>query len=184
MAERARRGGPALVAAAAAAALLTLPASGASSAPTTRVSVATGGGQANGNSIAPAISKDGRYVAFYSDASNLVAGDTNRARDVFVHDRQTGETTRVSVAQDGAQANGESFAPAISGDGRYVVFSSSASNLVAGDTNNANDIFVRDRVANTTTRASIALAGAEPNAGSSAPRTSSCASASRERQRA
>ena len=169
MGERARRGGPALVAAAAAAALLTLPASGASSAPTTRVSVATGGGQANGNSIAPAISKDGRYVAFYSDASNLVAGDTNRARDVFVHDRQTGETTRVSVAQDGSQANGESFAPAISGDGRYVVFSSSASNLVAGDTNNANDIFVRDRVANTTTRLSLALGGAEPNAGSYAP---------------
>src|SRR5438874_169044 len=169
MGERARRGGPALVAAAAAAALLTLPAFGAGSAPTTRVSVATGGGQANGNSIAPAISKDGRFVAFYSDASNLVAGDTNRARDVFVHDRQTGETTRVSVAQDGAQANGESFAPAISGDGRYVVFSSSASNLVPGDTNNANDIFVRDRVANTTTRVSIALGGAEPNAGSSAP---------------
>src|SRR5439155_14196449 len=121
------------------------------------------------NSIAPALSTAGRCVAFYSDASNLVAGDTNRARDVFVHERQTGETTRVSVAQDGSQANGESFAPAISGDGRYIVFSSSASNLVAGDTNNANDIFVRDRVANTTTRVSIALGGAEPNAGSSAP---------------
>lgn len=169
MGERARRGGPALLVAAAAAGLLTLPASGASSVPTTRVSVATGGGQANGHSLAPAISKDGRYVAFYSDASNLVSGDTNRARDVFVHDRQTGQTTRVSVDQSGAQANGESFAPAISGDGRYVVFSSSASNLVPGDTNNANDIFLRDRVANTTTRISIAMGGAEPNAGSSAP---------------
>ena len=82
--------GRVLVGAVFAGALLTLPAFGASSVPTTRVSVATGGGQANGNSIAPAISKDGRFVAFYSDASNLVAGDTNRARDVFVHDRQTG----------------------------------------------------------------------------------------------
>jgi Tol biopolymer transport system component len=169
MGDRARRGGPALLAAAAAGVLLALPAAGAGSAPTERVSVATGGGQAKGNSIAPAMSKDGRYVAFYSNAANLVAGDTNRARDVFVHDRQTGETTRVSVANDGSQANGESFAPAINGDGRYVVFSSSASNLVAGDQNNADDIFLRDRVANTTTRVSIGLGGAEPNAGSFNP---------------
>jgi len=125
--------------------------------------------QAKGHSVLPVISKDGRYVAFYSDAANLVPGDTNRSRDVFVHDRQTGETTRVSVASDGSQANGDSFAPAISGDGRYVAFSSSASNLVAGDQNGANDIFVRDRVANTTTRVSIGLGGAEPNAGSFAP---------------
>lgn len=169
MGERARRGGTALLAAAALGVLLALPAHGASPAPTERVSVATGGGQARGNSVSPAISKDGRYVAFYSDAPNLVAGDTNRARDVFVHDRQTGQTTRVSVANDGSQANGESFAPAISGDGRYVAFSSSASNLVPGDQNNANDIFVRDRVANTTTRVSTGLGGAEPNAGSFAP---------------
>lgn len=169
MSPRARRGGLALAAAAAAAALLTLPASGASSDPTVRVSVATGGGQSNGQSLSPAISKDGRFVAFYSSASNLVSGDTNRARDVFVRDRQTNETTRVSVATDGSQANGESFAPAISGDGRYVVFSSSASNLVAGDTNNANDIFLRDRVANTTTRISVGVGGAQPNAGSFAP---------------
>jgi Tol biopolymer transport system component len=169
MGERARRGGPALLAAAAAGVLLTLPAHGASPSPTERVSVATGGVQAKGHSVLPAISKDGRYVAFYSDAANLVPGDTNRARDVFVHDRQTGETTRVSVANDGSQANGDSFAPAISGDGRYVAFSSSASNLVAGDQNGANDIFVRDRVANTTTRVSIGLGGAEPNAGSFTP---------------
>jgi Tol biopolymer transport system component len=137
--------------------------------PTTRVSIATGGAQANGHSVAPAISGDGRFVAFYSDASNLVAGDTNRARDVFVHDRQTGETTRVSLGPGGAEANGDSFAPAISGDGRYVVFSSSASNLVPGDTNRANDIFLRDRVANTTARISIGVGGAEPNGGSYTP---------------
>ena len=166
MGERAR---VALIAAAIGVALTVLPSAGASPLPTTRVSVATGGAQGNGNSLAPTISKDGRYVAFYSDASNLVAGDTNRGRDVFVYDRQTGQTTRVSVANDGSQANGDSFAPAISGDGRYVVFSSSASNLVPGDTNNANDIFVRDRVANTTTLITLGAGGARANAGSYAP---------------
>jgi Tol biopolymer transport system component len=143
--------------------VLTLTASGAISAPTTRISVATGGGQANGNSVSPEISGDGRFVAFYSTATNLVS------RDVFVRDLQTGATTRVSVASDGAQANGNSFAPAISRDGRYVVFSSSASNLIADDTNNANDIFLRDRVANTTTRISVGVGGAQPNASSYAP---------------
>ena len=166
MGERAR---VALIAAAIGVALTVLPSAGASPLPTTRVSVATGGAQGNGNSLAPTISKDGRYVAFYSDASNLVAGDTNRGRDVFVYDRQTGQTTRVSVANDGSQANGDSFAPAISGDGRYVVFSSSASNLVPGDTKNANDIFVRDRVANTTTLITLGAGGARANAGSYAP---------------
>jgi Tol biopolymer transport system component len=165
MGERARA---ALVAAAAIALVLVTSASAASD-PTTRVSVATGGAQANGNSQAPAISKDGRYVAFYSGASNLVAGDTNRARDVFVYDRQTGQTTRVSVGGDGSQANGDSFAPAISGDGRYVVFSSAATNLFPRDNNNANDIFVRDRVANTTTRLTYGLGGADTNGGSFAP---------------
>ena len=165
MGERAR---VALVAAAAVA-LLSVTCASAASDPTTRVSVATGGAQANGNSLAPAISKDGRYVAFYSSASNLVAGDTNRARDVFVYDRQTAQTTRVSVANDGSQANGDSFAPAISGDGRYVVFSSAATNLSPRDINNANDIFVRDRVANTTTLITLGLGGTATNAGSYAP---------------
>jgi Tol biopolymer transport system component len=166
---RAKQGGVTLVAAALGAALIVLPSASAASDPTTRVSVATGGAQANGHSLAPAISKNGRFVAFYSDAPNLVAGDTNRARDVFVHDRQTGETTRVSLGNDGAQANGDSFAPAISGDGRYVVFSSAASNLVPRDNNNANDIFVRDRVANTTARITFGLGGTETNGGSYAP---------------
>jgi Tol biopolymer transport system component len=133
------------------------------------VSLATGGAQANGHSIEPAMSGDGRYVAFYSDASNLVAGDANRAQDVFVTDRQTGETTRVSVGAGGAEANGDSFAPAISADGRYVVFSSAATNLVDGDTNRANDIFVRDRVAGTTTRISLGPGGVEANGSSYTP---------------
>jgi Tol biopolymer transport system component len=133
------------------------------------VSLATNGSQANGRSFVPAISGDGRFAAFYSDASNLVSGDTNDARDVFVRDRQTGETSRASVGASGAQADGDSFEPSLSADGRFVAFSSAASNLVAGDTNGADDVFVRDRQANTTTRVSLATGGGEPNDGSSSP---------------
>jgi PKD repeat protein len=84
-------------------------------------------------------------VAFYSVASNLVPGDTNANPDVFVHDAQAGQTTRVSVASDGAQGNGDSDWPSISADGRYVAFQSDASNLVPRDTNERQDIFVHDR---------------------------------------
>jgi Tol biopolymer transport system component len=136
---------------------------------TTRVSVGTGGTQANNISQAPKISADGRYVAFYSAASNLVAGDTNARTDVFVRDRVTGVTTRVSVATSGAQANGSSYVCGISGDGRYVAFYSAASNLVAGDTNGTYDVFVRDRVTGATTRVSVAPSGAQSNGSSSVP---------------
>ena len=122
---------------------------------TTRVSVTSTGGQANGASSDPAISADGRYVAFVSRATNLVAGDTNGVRDVFVHDRQTGATTRISVNSSENQGNAESLAPSLSADGRYVAFASSASNLVTGDTNSTSDVFVRDRQAGTTTRVSV-----------------------------
>ena len=128
---------------------------------TTRVSVASGGAQANAWSYGSAISADGRIVAFYSPASNLVAGDTNVTYDVFVHDRQTNETSRVSVASDGAQGNAYSLKPALSADGRYVAFYSFASNLVAGDTNNVLDVFVHDRVTGQTTRASVASDGTQ-----------------------
>lgn len=112
---------------------------------TERVSVASDGTQGNWNSYYPSISADGRYVAFDSEASNLVSGDTNHSRDIFVHDRQTGQTTRVSVASDGTQGSSGSYDPSISADGRYVAFESGASNLVSGDTNGAGDVFVRDR---------------------------------------
>jgi Tol biopolymer transport system component len=126
---------------------------------TTRVSVATGGAQANGQSGGSTISTNGRYVAFASDATNLVAGDTNDAQDVFVHDGVSGATTRVSVATRGTQANNSSFGPAaISADGRYVAFSSAATNLVAGAT---GGVFVRDRVAGTTTLVSESTGGAK-----------------------
>jgi Tol biopolymer transport system component len=151
------------------AALLPLPAASAAPGATTRLSAATGGEQANGRSFVPAISADGRFVAFYSEASNLVSDDTNAARDVFVRNVQTRETTRVSLSNAGAQANGDSFAPAISADGRYVAFASAATNLVDGDTNDVNDVFVRDRQTNTTTRVSVGVDGAQPNGGSDQP---------------
>jgi len=117
---------------------------------TERVSVATAGTEANNESYSPAISSAGRFVAFRSDATNLVVNDTNHNSDIFVHDRTLGVTERVSVASDGTQANGDSTLPAISADGRFVAFSSEASNLVAGDTNNQADIFVHDRQSDTT----------------------------------
>jgi Tol biopolymer transport system component len=109
---------------------------------TTRVSVGPGGVQANGESSYPSISADGRYIAYQSTASNLVVGDTNGVSDIFVYDRQTNTTTRVSVALDGTQANGASSNPDISYDGSYVAFESTATNLVPNDTNGVSDVFV------------------------------------------
>jgi hypothetical protein len=113
---------------------------------TSRVSISSSAEQANGDSISAAISADGRYVAFISEASNLVSGDTNATRDVFVHDRQSGITERVSLASDGSQANDTTNTIlGISADGRQVAFASWASNLVSGDTNDYADVFVHDR---------------------------------------
>ena len=126
-----------------------------------RVSVASDGTQGNDASVWPSISADGRYVAFYTPASNLVPGDTNGEFDVFVRDMKTGVVDRVSVASDGTQGNGASVWPSISGDGRYVAFHSFASNLVPGDTNQTWDVFVHDRVTGATERMSVASGGAE-----------------------
>jgi Tol biopolymer transport system component len=135
---------------------------------TERVNVATGGAEANDDSGGFAISADGRFVAFSSLATNLVPGDTNGAWDAFVHDRQTGTTERVSVATGGGEANGgNSFARALSADGRFVVFDSGASNLVPGDANGVVDIFVRDRQTGTTERASVTTGGGEATLGHS-----------------
>lgn len=130
---------------------------------TTRVSVASGGVEANGWSWYGVISDDGRYVAFASDATNLVPADTNGAQDIFVHDAVTGTTTRVNVASDGTQGSGfgGAYLPAITGDGRYVTFTSWSPNLVPGDTNGQPDVFVHDMVLGTTTRVSIASDGAQ-----------------------
>jgi hypothetical protein len=121
-----------------------------------RVSVSSMGAQANARSLYAAISADGRFVAFYSDATNLVPNDTNEASDIFVHDRLTGTTERVSVSNTEAQANGPSdYLPAISADGRFVAFTSDATNLVGGDPYVGISIFVRDRGAGTTERVSL-----------------------------
>jgi Tol biopolymer transport system component len=118
---------------------------------TWRVSKDSAGAEGDDVSSNPSISGDGRYVAFYSYAGNLVSGDSNGCGDVFVRDRQTGTTTRVSRNSAGAEGDGHSDNPAISADGRYVTFMSFATNLVAGDTNGEVDIFVRDRQTGTTT---------------------------------
>ncbi len=135
-----------------------------------RVSVATDGTQANQHSWQPAVSGDGRYVAFDSSATNLVAGDTNNSNDVFVHDCATGETVRVSVASDGTQGNGYAQpvggGPGISTDGRFVVFCSEATNLVSGDTNDTYDVFVHDRLTHQTTLVSTASDGTRGDYGS------------------
>ena len=104
-----------------------------------------------------AISDDGRFVAFASQATNLVEGDTNNSIDVFLRDRQAGTTERVSVAAGGIEANSFSGSASLSADGRFVAFESGATNLVAGevDGNGVEDIFVRDRQADTTERVSI-----------------------------
>src|SRR4028119_266801 len=133
---------------------------------TTRVSFDSAGNQANSNSGGASISADGRFVAFTSDASNIVPGDTNSNRDIFVRDRLTNTTTRASVDSAGNQGNSNSFGASISADGRFVAFESLASNIVPGDTNSNRDIFVRDRLTNTTTRASVDSAGNQGNSNS------------------
>ena len=133
----------------------------------TLVSTNTGGTVlANGESSLATISSDGRNVAFLSQASNLVPGDTNGVMDVFVRDTVAGTTTRVSTDSSGAQGNGVSgydYPPCISGNGRYVTFESDASNLVAGDTIGATDIFVKDLQTGVTTRVSTTSTGEQAN---------------------
>src|SRR4028118_2264462 len=139
---------------------------------TTLVSLDSAGNQANNGSSRPSISADGRFVAFESYASNLVPGDTNNSpdsfltRDIFVRDTLTNTTTRVSLDSAGNQANDGSDSASISPAGRFVAFDSRASNLVPGDTNNINDIFVRDTLTNTTTRVSVDSAGNQGNGSS------------------
>ena len=132
---------------------------------TERVSVTSAEAQANGASSAPAITPDGRLVAFASNAANLSTGDTNGASDVFVRDRVGGSTDRVSLAAPGGSVNGASGAPDLSDDGRFVVFESAA-RLVPADTDGFLDIYVRDRIEGTTERVSVASGGEAANNGS------------------
>lgn len=139
---------------------------------TRRVSVTSSGGQGNDMANRPAISADGLFAA-YDTTSTLVSGDSNGRSDIFVHELATGVTTRVSVRSDGAQANNQSTQPWMSGDGRLVVFTSTATNLVAGDSNRQSDIFLHDRQTGVTSRVSLTAGGGEATGGAStAPRLS------------
>ncbi|HEX5051370.1 MAG TPA: calcium-binding protein [Planctomycetota bacterium] len=146
-------------------AVATVPAQGA----VQRQSRSASGSDANGLSGVSAISADARFVGFSSAASNLVANDSNGRVDVFVRDRITGDIERVSVATGGGQADLQSYWPSLSSDGRLVVFHSDASNLVPGDTNGIDDVFVRDRLAGTTTRVDVSAIGAQADGASQAP---------------
>jgi hypothetical protein len=144
---------------------------------TTMVSVDSSGNLGNEDAFYPSISGNGRFIAFQSDATNLVSDDSNGFQDIFVHDSQTGQTVRVSLTHDGQQSNHDSFITinrAISEDGRFVSFESYANNLVPNDTNNVRDAFIHDRDsdndgifdepgATTTVRVSVATDGTEGN---------------------
>ena len=134
---------------------------------TERVSVDSNGSQAEGGGIyatsSPVISADGRYVAFQSKSTNLVPGDTNGKADIFVRDRQTGTTSRVSLTSSGLQIDDNSVDPAISADGQFVAFSSSSGSIVAGDTNSTRDVFVHELASGSTERVSLAYDGSQAN---------------------
>jgi Tol biopolymer transport system component len=138
-----------------------------------RISVSSAGIGGNGISEiscrAAPMSSDGRYVAFHSDASNLVDDDGNGVTDVFLRDRVLGTTTRVSVDLDGDDGDGASKYPCISPDGRYVVFSSDATDLVAGDINGEADVFIRDLSLQTTARVSLDHNGLDGDGASRVP---------------
>jgi Tol biopolymer transport system component len=123
----------------------------------------TGGQGGNGPSTDSGISKDGRYVVYESKANNLVNGDTNNRKDIFLYDRATEKTKRVSVRSNGVQANGGSEDAAISADGKFVVFTSYARNLVSGDTNRKRDVFVHKHTTGKTQRASLRAGGRQAN---------------------
>jgi Tol biopolymer transport system component len=130
---------------------------------TERVSVDSSGTEGNDESWWPSISEDGRYVAFMSSATNLVAGDTNGVTDIFVRDRAAGTTIRVDVDSSGNPGDHDAVYPSISGDGSLVSFASSATNLVPGDTNGFADVFVHDLTTGITERESLDSSGGEAN---------------------
>jgi hypothetical protein len=130
---------------------------------TQRISLHSGGSQANGESSYSNISDNGRFITFKSSATNLVGNDQNNKWDVFIHDIDTGVTERVSISSNGSEGNDYSYRSSVSQDGRYVAFDSNASNLVNADANNVSDIFLRDRQNDITTRVSVNSLGEEGN---------------------
>jgi len=136
---------------------------------TKKASVSSRRKQGNGNSAAARTAGTGRFVAFESGASNLVRRDTNGVSDIFLHDRGTGKTFRVSVGGRHRQANGPSHSSGVSPNGRFIVFESFASNLVKGDTNGTWDVFLRDRAKKKTYRISVNSSGHQGNGPSADP---------------
>jgi Tol biopolymer transport system component len=132
---------------------------------TTLISIMADGSEAAGMSETPSISGDGRYVAFVSGASGVVAGYVPRYYDIFIRDRTTARTSLVTVGLSGLRPNGYSFSPVVSADGRYVAFLSGASNLVPNDTNSDHDAFVRDRLLGVTERVSVTSWEGQANQG-------------------
>jgi len=120
-----------------------------------RISVSSTGVEGNFASYNPDISADGKYIAFDSSSSNLVPGDTNATQDIFVYEMSSGDISRVSINSSGIEGDSNSYNPSISADGRYIAFSSYATNLVPGDINAAEDVFVHDKVSGVTIRASV-----------------------------
>src|SRR5689334_1880071 len=127
------------------------------------ITLDSGGMPASGESYDPMMSADGRCVAFYSQATNLLAGDTTGKVDVFVRDLVNGTLQIASLSSTGAQGDSDSATPAVSADGNIVAFASRATNLVAGDTNGGFDVFVRDLAAGTTERVSVSTGGVQGN---------------------
>jgi Tol biopolymer transport system component len=131
----------------------------------TRQSVSSAEAQGNGPSRDPYLSASGRYLAYSSQATNLVANDRNGAEDVFLRDRRSGSTMRVSVARSGDEADGASGDASLSDDGAYVAFTSEATNLVTGDTNGVSDVFVKNLATGGVRRVNVSPSGAESPAG-------------------
>jgi Tol biopolymer transport system component len=129
---------------------------------TSRVSVDSLGQEGLGHSWDPSLSSDGRFVCYLSDANNLVPGDSNGLRDVFVHDRSNGQTIRISVTSAGTQCTGFAYSASIAGGGRFVVFADDAPDLVLGDTNGRLDIFLHDLAGGQTSLVSVRYQGTGP----------------------
>ena len=136
---------------------------------TITASVGPSGAAANGASYRPDFSRDGRWLTFESEASNLATADTNNMRDIFVRDLTANTIRRVSTTSNGGDANQGSDSPHLSADGRWLTFVSTASNLVVGDTNNQTDVFVRDLQTDKTYLISQPLNGALTNGPSGLP---------------
>jgi Tol biopolymer transport system component len=139
----------------------------------TLVSRSSTGEPGGGGSFSPSLTPDGRYIAFWSNAGNLVPDDTNASSDVFVRDLVDGATQRISLNSDGLEGDGASSDPAISPDGRWVGFWSEATNLVTDDTNAVRDVFLHDRETGRTERVSVASDGSESDADSFSPNVAS-----------